>query len=461
MPLDFLKKIASYIGAKSAGAILPVVSRRPELLGPLVDKLKDTALENVHKKSKLTPRLMERKIRAIEMVWEAIRRHLPRLAPQVQRKIIFNMWYHQLTRGEPVREKYHAETGEWPPTLLAISPSMRCNLKCEGCYAAEYEKFGELTAEEFIDIVRQGKEDFGIYFYTILGGEPTVWPPLFECLEAHSDAFFQVYTHGQLIDDAMAKKFAELGNVMIAISVEGTPEETDARRGPGAYERITESMKRLSDAGVAYGFSATHSTKNHKSIAGEEFYKRMVDLGCAFGWVFQYCPIGRAPSMDLVPTPEQRVERWKTIRAVREKHPIALYDFWNDGEMTEGCMAYGRRYMHILPSGHVEPCVFVHFAQDNIREKPLKEIIQSEFFRDARKRAPFDKDHRAPCSFIDSPDFLKEMVEKYKLVPTHEGAISIVTQFHGPLCERARRYRKLLEDLDSEEKHEEEAAQRV
>lgn len=444
MPIAFLKKVASYVGAKSAGAILPHVSKHPELLGKLVDKMIELGVSNVKEKGEFPPRMMEKKIDAIRMVGEMVKRTLPRLSSEVQKKLVFNMWYHQLTRGEPIREKYKAKYGEWPPTLIVISPSMRCNLRCEGCYAAEYQKYGELTKEEFIDIVRQGKEDFGIHFYTILGGEPTAWPPIWECIEAHPDVFFQIYTHGQLIDDAMAKRVAELGNVSFAISIEGGPNETDARRGPGTYERIVASMKRLQEAGVLYGFSATHTTKNHAAIASEAFYQDMLDKGCAFGWVFQYCPIGRKPTMDLVPTPEQRLERFAVIEKFRRTHPLVVFDFWCDGEITDGCMAYGRRYLHVLSSGLVEPCVFVHFAKDSIREKSLVEIVQSDYFKEARSRAPFHSDRRAPCSFIDNPQFLKELVAKYGLKPTHDGAESIIGELFAPLAERAEKYKKML-----------------
>jgi MoaA/NifB/PqqE/SkfB family radical SAM enzyme len=444
MPLGIVKKLASFVGAKSASAILPHITKRPELLGPLVDKLKDMALKNVEQKGTFPDKMKAQKISAIGMVYEMVRRTLPKLAPNVQRKLVMNMWYNQLTVGEPVRDEYMAEHKEWPPTMLAISPSMRCNLRCEGCYAAEYQKFGELTPEEFVDLIRQGKEDFGIYLYVILGGEPTAWPPLWDCLAKHPDVLFQVYTHGQLIDDEIAKKAAELGNVFFSISVEGGREETDARRGPGTYDRIAETMKRLQDHGVLYGFSATHTTKNHQVFTNDAFFKDMLDKGCSFGWVFQYAPMGRKPSLDLLPTPKQRLERAKMVKEFREANPIVIFDFWNDGETTDGCMAFGRRYLHILSSGMVEPCVFVHFAKDNIRDKQLKEILQSDFFVDGRKRAPFHADRRAPCSFIDNPDVLKSLVEKHKVKPTHEGAESIVGELNESLKERAEVYKEML-----------------
>ena len=449
MALGFLKKLATYVGAKSAGAILPHVSKHPELLGKLVDSLIDKGLANMREKSEFAPNELAHKIEGLKMIGNIIKTHLPRLCPTAQKKLVFNLLYEQLTHGEPIRDAYHDKYGEWPPTFFAISPSMRCNLRCEGCYAAEYKKFGELTADEFVDLVRQGKEDFGIHFYTILGGEPTFWPPMWECIEKHPDVYFQLYTHGQLVDEEMAARVARLGNVLFAISIEGSKEDTDARRGPGTHERLMNSMRLLREAGVLYGFSATHTTKNHAAIAGREFYQEMFDAGCAFGWIFQYVPMGRDPTMDLVVTPEQRLQRFDAIDSFRKEHPIALFDFWNDGEMTDGCMAYGRRYLHILSSGKVEPCVFVHFIAGDVHENTVEEIVQSPFLKDARSRAPFFGDRRAPCSFLDNPEFIKEMVQKYDLKPSHDGADSIVNELHGPLMARAAEYKKLLEDTPS------------
>ena len=39
----------------------------------------------------------------------------------------------------------------------------------------------------------------------------------------------------------------------------------------------------------------------------------------------------------------------------------------------------------------VEPCVFVHFAADNIKEKSLMEVLNSDFFKGFRKRQPYTK----------------------------------------------------------------------
>jgi hypothetical protein len=57
---------------------------------------------------------------------------------------------------------------------------------------------------------------------------------------------------------------------------------------------------------------------------------------------------------------------------------------------------------------------------------------------------PIYGDRRAPCSFLDNPDFLKGLVENHGLRPTHEGAETIVTDLVGPLKESSNQYKELL-----------------
>ena len=56
------------------------------------------------------------------------------------------------------------------------------------------------------------------------------------------------------------------------------------------------------------------------------------------------------------------------IREIRATKPIFAMDFQNDGEYVGGCIAGGRRYLHINANGDVDPCVFIHYSNANIRE---------------------------------------------------------------------------------------------
>ncbi len=447
------ERMLAYLKAKGLSYILPSLAGNEHLLEKLIDKLKEGASQKALENMRSQDAEKRRKVaESMDMFFEMTRRNLPRLSLNTQRKLVFNMFFNHLTLGQEARDRHSERYGAPPPFLLVISPSMRCNLNCFGCYAWEYDKSKELTREEVSEVIRQAKEDLGIYFITISGGEPTIWPHFFEILEEHNDVFFQVYTHGMNIDDTMAKRMAELGNVHPAISIEGGPKETNERRGKNAYEKILATMDRLSREGVLFGFSVTHTTRNHHAVTSDEFIDEMVGHGPAFGWYFQYIPTGRSPDLSLVPTAAQRVERYLAIQRFRTTKPILIYDFWNDGEATEGCLAWGRKYLHVTASGMVEPCVFIHMAKDNIREKKLTEILDSPCFREARSMQPFNEDHRRPCCIIDNTDVLPYLCKKYGLAPTHEGGDRVITDLHDAIAKTANEYRLEIERLDANQR---------
>jgi len=118
------------------------------------------------------------------------------------------------------------------------------------------------------------------------------------------------------------------------------------------------------------------------------------------------------PRYQLDAYSEQRKKLYETVQRVRLEKPLFMMDFWGDAPYVGGCIAGGRRYIHINPKGDVEPCIFVHFSADNIKEKSLKEALDSDFMRAIRAHQPFDDNLLLPCQIIDNPDKLREIVEK-------------------------------------------------
>lgn len=350
-------------------------------------------------------------------------------------------------KGAKVRESLKNKLGYWAPYLFVISPTMRCNLNCYGCYAGEYDKTGTETdlPWELLDSVLKQAKQMGIYFIVISGGEPFVYPHFWKMLEKYNDMYFQSYTNGTLIDKDAARRLAELGNLLPCISVEGFEEETDARRGKGHFKKIMEVFDNLRSEGVLFGYSATATRANNELVASEEFIDYYVNQGCFIGWYFNYIPIGRRPQFDLVPTPEQRMWRRHQLSRLREDKEIILADFWCDGTLCGGCIAGGRHYFHINNKGDVEPCVFCHFAKDNVRDKTLEEILDSDFFRSFRRRQPYTENLLRPCAIIDNPEVLREAVRENEAYPSHEGAESIITEFSGELDKYAEAYGKVAD----------------
>lgn len=371
------------------------------------------------------------------------KRLITQTAPSCRNALINNFFINAIILGARQRKRYEKEEGFRPPFFMVMSPTMRCNLHCYGCYAGEYKKEGELSFELMDRVIQEGKE-MGIYFYTISGGEPFVRKDLLDLFEKHHDCAFQVYTNGTLIDPTLAESIVQLGNVVPAISVEGFQEQTDERRGNGIYQRIMEVMDTLREAGAIFGFSATATRYNIELISSEEFIGHYISKGCSFGWYFIYIPIGRSPNLDLMPSPEQRKKMRESLSVIKLKKPIFIGDFWNDGDLVKGCISGGRRYFHINSKGDVEPCVFVHFAVDNINNKSLKEVLTSQFFTEIKKRQPFNKNHLMPCMIIDNPQILREVVKVSGAYPTHKGAQSILEELAPYLDAYAKRMEEVV-----------------
>ena len=144
--------------------------------------------------------------------------------------------------------------------------------------------------------------------------------------------------------------------------------------------------------------------------------------------------------MSLMPSPEQRAYRREQLLKLRSKRNIMLADFWNDGPLVGGCLAGGRTYLHINSKGDVEPCVFAHFAVDNIKEKSLKEALNSPFFKAIRKRQPYSDNLLRPCMIIDLPEVLRDAVSEFHARPTHPGAEAVVNDLAEDLDAYAGKY---------------------
>lgn len=324
------------------------------------------------------------------------------------------------------RRKELAKEGKTVPFTVLISPTMRCNLKCTGCYAYNYSKADDLPYEVLDRVVTEA-EEMGVAFITMLGGEPLMLEDLFKLFESHPNMYFQFYSNGTLMTEEVAKKLAKLGNVAVMLSIEGFKKETDARRGEGIYERVLKAMDILRAEGVPFGFSTAVTSINESVIASDEFIDMIIEKGALIGWFFLYMPVGKDPDLSLMPTPEQRVHLLEFDKHVRATKQIFIVDFWNDAPWVGGCIA-GKFYIHITSTGDVEPCIFTHLAQDNIKDKSLQEVMESEYFKKLRSKQPYNDNLYLPCQWIDHPEVSRELMKDLNLKVTHPGADDILVR---------------------------------
>ncbi|MDR2487057.1 MAG: radical SAM protein [Clostridiales Family XIII bacterium] len=296
------------------------------------------------------------------------------------------------------------------PWAILMDPTSACNLNCQGCWAAEYGNKSNLSNETLDSIIEQGKQ-LGIRFYIFSGGEPLVRKQdLIRLCERNQDCYFLSFTNGTLVDEDFCKDILRVKNFVPAFSIEGSEEATDMRRGAGTYRKVIAAMELMRQHRLIYGISTCYHKYNTPDVSSDAFLDHMIGLGNRFAWNFTYMPVGADAVTDLLATPEQREYMYHRIREIRATKPIFALDFWNDGEYTGGCIAGGRRYLHINSNGDVEPCAFCHYANVNIHDVSLVEALQSPIFLQYRQEAPFSENMLCPCPMLDNPEKIEQMV---------------------------------------------------
>lgn len=362
------------------------------------------------------------------------------------------------------------ELGFEPPSFVTISPTGRCNLKCEGCYASDAALAGsQLDYSTFDRILREKRDMWGSHFTVISGGEPLLWKDgevdLPTLAARHPQDVFMVYTNGTLVDDEMARRLADTGNVSLAISVEGFEAETDARRGRGVHAKILRAFENLRNHGVPFGVSATALRHNWDTIVSDEFVDYyFFDQGAIYAWVFQYMPIGRGQTMDLVVPPQARLQMVERMwRLVRERK-VFMVDFWNSGTASMGCISAGRGsgYFYINWDGDVMPCVFAPYASDNIhdiyaRGEDLNAAIRSPLFERIREwqhnygydRPALEVDNWiCPCVIRDHFEVFAQAIKECGGRPINEEARQAIEDpdYHERMVAYGREFKRLTDE---------------
>ena len=309
---------------------------------------------------------------------------------------------------EANRDKYECNI----PWAILLDPTSACNLHCTGCWAGEYGNKLNLSLEEIDSIICQGKE-LGTHVYIYTGGEPLVRKrDLIKLCEMHPDCVFLSFTNGTLIDEAFCQEMIRVKNFVPALSAEGFEEATDGRRGEGVYAKVQHAMELLKSHGLPFGVSCCYTSENWDSIASEEYFDYLIDQGALFAWIFSYMPVGVNSPASLMANPEQREHLYRFVREMRKTKPLFTLDFQNDGEFVGGCIAGGRRYLHINAKGDVDPCVFAHYSNANIREVSLLDALRSPLFMEYYREQPFDDNLLRPCPIYENSGKLTEMVNR-------------------------------------------------
>lgn len=323
------------------------------------------------------------------------------------RKFVWNFGWKGMRAIE--RFKKRLKHGEFFPAFLFISVTDQCNLACQGCWVTPGSPRRELDAAAVDSLIRQCKAK-GSFFFGILGGEPLLHKGLFPVFGKHPDCYFLLFTNGTLITDKIAAEMRRLGNVSPLISIEGSAEVSDERRGGlDVHARTMAGLEHCRKNRLVVGAATSVCRSNLRDLASETFIQDLARRGVHYLWYYIYRPVGPRPSSELTLSTEQITELRRFIVDVRQRAPLVVVDsYWDDAGNALCPAAVGMAY-HISPGGDIEPCPPMQFAMDNIRDgRTLAEVFGRPGFLEAFRA--FASRTTQGCVIMERPELLREFL---------------------------------------------------
>ncbi|MFX1578322.1 MAG: radical SAM protein [Promethearchaeota archaeon] len=321
------------------------------------------------------------------------------------------------------------EAGLRVPPFLILSITSQCNLSCAGCYAAAVgtldkkprtncsEARKTLDWNQWYDIIKDAAEQ-GVFGFIIAGGEPFLFRGLLELCESFKDRFFIILTNGTALTRHDHKRLRSTKNVAVVVSVEGSEEITDARRGRGVHKQALETLTMLKSSGVPTGISVTITNQNYKFWMQKENLDQYVKLGVIVGVFIEYIPVmaenltgDTCGSYDktLMLSPDERDEFRSQVLEYRRNNSLYVIHSPGDEDYFGGCVSAGRGFAHVTPQGDLTACPVSNLATHNLSNTSFREGLASPLFTAIRENEHLLTNEDTPCALFGHPTEVQEI----------------------------------------------------
>ncbi|MFA5813773.1 MAG: radical SAM protein [Patescibacteria group bacterium] len=298
------------------------------------------------------------------------------------------------------------------PEGYTVSVGNDCNLNCGYCYYGAGGPAGkevvQIDLERLGTIIGEMKNEFGIRFVTLTGGETTL--RLREIAARWPDVTFYAYTNGKLLGAEFCRELEELGNVVIALTVIGTEPVHESIR-PGNYAQVMAAAENLRQSSLVWGFSLTESRVNYREIVDDGLLDCLLQFGPFFFRMIPFMPVGRE-QVGCALTTEEYARIAEVIRRKREDG-LLIHDYINDPTSGYSCMAGAERSFFITERFELCPCVFMDTRTPPLEFRDgssnLMQVLREHpYFRRARELAT-----RHPrCIILENPRWREAVTQQ-------------------------------------------------
>lgn len=317
----------------------------------------------------------------------------------------------QIKKQTKVRDEYAREQDLIIPPVLIISVTNDCNLSCKGCYACSQNR--DHSSEMSIDDIERVVDEavvLGVSVILIAGGEPLMKKGILNLPKKHKDILFVMFTNGLLLNETIIGQLRSMRNLIPIISIEGSEERTDERRGKGMFGSIMQVMENLNRQKILFGTSITVTSKNYTEVVQSVYFEDMESKGCRAVFLIEYVPTEN--DFDLCLTDEQKQDLIDQEELLSKKYHMLFVPLPGNEDKYGGCLASGRGFLHISSTGSLEACPFAPYSDTNVKDIPLKQALRSKLLKEIRENHHMLKESRGGCALQENKEWIEQLMHK-------------------------------------------------
>ncbi|MDQ4124812.1 MAG: radical SAM protein [Actinomycetota bacterium] len=180
--------------------------------------------------------------------------------------------------------------------VVQVHPLDLCNLRCAHCYSSSAPGLrASLPAARLLALLERLRDE-GYEAVSISGGEPFLYRELEALVRGAKGAGYSVnlITNGTVLSNRRQQALLTLLD-LVAVSVDGAPDNHDRVRGPGAFAAAERGVDVIAASGVPFGITFCVTTSSLEDVPwvrdfAEEKGARLLSLR-------PLAPVGRATTM--------------------------------------------------------------------------------------------------------------------------------------------------------------------
>jgi len=297
------------------------------------------------------------------------------------------------------------QKGEAVAPVIEVAYSYDCNLSCQHCFAARFERRERsLTVDDMRDLAAQAAA-MDVYQFILQGGEPLFWPDFDEVVAAlrPKEFYLGLVTNATLLDQGKIQHLRASGIDKLVISLDAYDAEQyeKTRNRKGIFEHTVHMLLKAREAGLRVIINALVTKQNVRSQALLDLiaFVKQQDLILYINFA---APIGKWEGRYDLLLDEADADY---IYDLNRRHQVIRRDIYPYRGKKVACPAL-QKVVYITQYGDVLPCPFIHISVGNIFEKPLARIIGEG------RRVKWFQGTSAVCLACEDLNFIKKKIAR-------------------------------------------------